>query len=77
MSFRAAQDHNKVMGRYTTSLTVSSTRREDLEATTWLHSRSLLLFAIVSVLISRVMNYIVIELVLLVVNYIVDLMICV
>jgi hypothetical protein len=38
MSFRAAQDH-KVMGRDTTLSTPSSTRREDLVATTRCHSR--------------------------------------
>jgi hypothetical protein len=44
---------------------------------TWCHSHSLLSLAIVSVLVSRVMNYIVVKLILLFVNYIVDLMICV
>jgi hypothetical protein len=79
MSFRLAQDHNMAAGRDTTLSTPSSTRWEDPVATTWHRSRSLLLLAVVSVLISLVMNYIVVELVLflLVVNYIVDLMMCV
>jgi hypothetical protein len=76
MFFRVAQDH-KAAGRDTTLSTPSSTRREDPAATMWRRSHSLLSLAIVSVLVSRVMNYIVVELVLLVVNYIVDLMICV
>jgi peptidoglycan biosynthesis protein MviN/MurJ (putative lipid II flippase) len=48
-------------------------------ATTWHRSRSLLSLAVVSVLISLVMNYIDVELVLLllVLNYIVGLMMCV
>jgi hypothetical protein len=33
MSFRVAQDHNKVVGWDTTLLTASSTREEDLAAT--------------------------------------------
>jgi hypothetical protein len=40
-------------------------------------SCSLLLSAVVSIFVSLVMNYIVVELILLGVNYIVDLMICV
>jgi hypothetical protein len=40
MSFRAAQDHNKVAGRDLTSSMPSSTRWEDLAATTWCHSFS-------------------------------------
>jgi hypothetical protein len=43
----------------------------------WCRSRSLLSLAVVSIFVSLVMNYIVVEIVLLVVNYIVDLMICV
>jgi hypothetical protein len=79
MSFRAAQDHNMIVGRDTTLWTPSSTRREDPVATTRRCSRSLLLLAIDLVLILVVMNYIVVELVLffLVVNYIMDLMMCV
>jgi hypothetical protein len=65
------------VGRDMTLSTPSSTRQEDPAAMTWRRSRSLLSLAIVSVFISLVMNYIVVELVLLVVNYIVDLMICV
>jgi hypothetical protein len=38
ISFRVAQDHNKVAGRDTTSSRASSTQREDLAATTWCHS---------------------------------------
>jgi hypothetical protein len=79
MSFRAAQDHNIAVGRDTTLLTPSSTRREDPVVTTRRRSRSLLSLAIVLILISLVMNDIVVELVLLllVVNYIVDLIMCV
>jgi hypothetical protein len=76
MSFRATQDH-KASGRDMTLSTPSSTRREDSVATTRRHCRSLLSLAIVSVFVSLVMNYIVVKLVLLVVNYIMDLMICV
>jgi hypothetical protein len=68
MSFRATQDH-KVAGRDTTLSMPSSTRREDPVATT----RAVVILcslAIVLVLVSCVMNYIVVELVLLVVNYI-------
>jgi hypothetical protein len=59
--------------------TPSSTRREDLAATTRHCSQCLLSLAVVSISVSLVMNYIVVELVLLllVVNYIVDLMMCV
>jgi hypothetical protein len=79
MSFRVTQDHNKVVGMFTTLLMPSSTRREDSAIMTQRHSCSLLSLPVVSVLVSIVMNYIVVELVflLLVVNYIVDLMICV
>jgi hypothetical protein len=41
------------------------------------HSHFLLLLAVVLVFVSLVMSYIVVKLVLIVVNYIVDLMICV
>jgi hypothetical protein len=77
MSFRVARDHNKEADRDTTLSMTSSTRWEDLAATTRCHSRSLLSLAIVLVFVSLVMNYIVVELVLLllVINYIVDLMI--
>jgi NADH:ubiquinone oxidoreductase subunit 6 (subunit J) len=66
-------------GRDTTLLTPSSNRWEDPVATTRHCSHSLLSLAVVSVSISFVMNYIVDELVLLllVVNYIVDLIMCV
>jgi hypothetical protein len=79
MSFKAAQDHNKATGQDSTLSMPSSAQREDLVATTWHRSCSLLSLAIVSVLISLVMNYIVVKLVLLllVINYIVDLIICV
>jgi hypothetical protein len=79
MSFGVAQDHNKATDRHSTLSTPASTRREDPAATTWHHSHSFLSLAIVSVLVSLVMNYIVVKLVLLllVVNYIVDLIICV
>jgi hypothetical protein len=76
MSFREAQDQ-KAAGRYTTLSTPSSTRWEDLAATTRRRSHSLLSLTVVLVFVSLVMNYIVVELVLFVVNYIVDLMICV
>jgi hypothetical protein len=66
-------------GRDTTLSTPSSTRQEDPAATMWHCSHSLLLLAVVSVSILLVMNYIVVEpiLLLLVVNYNVDLMMCV
>jgi hypothetical protein len=67
MSFRAAQDH-KAAGRDTTLSKPSSTQSEDLIATTRRHSCSFLPLAIVSVLVLLVMNYIVVELILLVVN---------
>jgi hypothetical protein len=67
MSFRAAQDH-KVASRDMTLSKPSSTQWEDPVATTRCHSCSLLSLAVVSVLVSLVMNYIVIELILLVVN---------
>jgi hypothetical protein len=63
-------------GRDTTLSTPSSTRREDPVETTRCRSRSLLPLAVVSVLVLLIMNYIVVELVLLMVKYIVDLMIC-
>jgi hypothetical protein len=75
MSFRTPQDH-KAAGRDTTLLTPSSTRQEDPVETTRRRSRSLLPLAVVSVLVLLVMNYIVVELILLMVKYIVDLMIC-
>jgi hypothetical protein len=65
-----------VVGRDTTLWTPSSTRREDPAATTQCRNCSLLSLDVVSVSVSFVMNYIVVELVLLVENYIVDLMIC-
>jgi type IV secretory pathway VirB3-like protein len=70
MSFRAAQDH-KAAGRDTTLSTPSSTRREDT-ATTNLAVVVLCSLAVVLVfvLVSCVTNYIVVELVLLIVNYI-------
>jgi hypothetical protein len=74
--FRAAQD-DKAAGRDTTLLTPSSTRQDNPAATMWCRSRSLFSLDIVSVLVSRVMNYIVVKLVFLVINYIVDFMICV
>jgi hypothetical protein len=79
MSFRAVQDHNMAAGKDTTLSTPSSTRWENLAATMWCCSHSLLSLAVVLVLISLVMNYIVVELVLLllVIKYIVDLMMCV
>jgi hypothetical protein len=66
MSFRAAQDH-KAAGRDTTLSTPSSTRRED-PATTNL--AVVVLCSLAVVLVSCVTNYIVVELVLLIVNYI-------
>jgi uncharacterized membrane protein len=68
-----------VAGKDTTLSTLSSTRQEDPVATTRHDSNSLLSLAIVSVSISLVMNYIVVELVLLllVINYIVNFMMCV
>jgi hypothetical protein len=79
MSFRVAQDHNKAASRDTTLSMPSLTRQEDSTATTRRRSCSLLSLAVVSVFVSFVMNYIVVELVLLllVINYIVDLMMCV
>jgi hypothetical protein len=79
MSFRMAQDHNKAAGRDWTLSMPSSTRWEDPMATMRRRSHSLLSLAVVSILVSLVINYIVVKLVLLllVVNYIVDLIICV
>jgi hypothetical protein len=76
MSFRVAQDH-KATGRDMTLLTPSWTRREDSAAMTRHCSHSLLSLSIVSVFVLLVMNYIFVKLVWLIVNYIVDLMICV
>jgi hypothetical protein len=64
VSFRVAHDH-KAAGRDTTLSMPSSTRREDPTAMTRHRSHSLLSLAVVSVLVSLVMNYIVIELILL------------
>jgi hypothetical protein len=74
-----AQDHNMTVGRDITLSTPSLTRREDLAAMMRHRSRSLLSLTVVSGSISLVINYIIIELVLLllIVNYIVDLMMCV
>jgi hypothetical protein len=68
-----------VAGRDSTLWIPSSTRQEDPVATTRRRSHSLLSLAIVSVLVSLIINYIVVKLVLLllVVNYIMDLTICV
>jgi hypothetical protein len=73
MSFTAAQDHNKAAGRDTTLSMPSSTRREDPAATMRRRSRC---FAFVC---REVYCLKVIELVslLLVINYVVDLMMCV
>jgi hypothetical protein len=66
MSFRAAQDH-KAAGRDTTLSTPSSTRREDTATT---NLAVVVLCSLAVVLVSCVTNYIVVELVLLIVNYI-------
>jgi hypothetical protein len=82
MSFRVAQDHNKMTGRDTTSSMTSSTRREDRVEMT-LHHSSCFAFAYRSFNFgfpSRELHYLkVVELVSvsLVVNYLVDLMMCV
>jgi hypothetical protein len=81
MSFRAAQDHNKVADRDMTLLMPSSTQHEDLTATTWRHSsyfgftcRSFGFgFACHELYCLKVVELI---LILLVVNYVVDLMMC-
>jgi hypothetical protein len=80
MSFRVAQDHNKAAGRDTTLSTPSSTRWEELAATTHRHS-SCFAFACHSfgfpcreLYCLKVVELI---LLLLVVNYVVDLMMCV
>jgi uncharacterized membrane protein len=65
-----------VVGRDTTLSKTSSTQREDPAATMRHRSCCLLSLAVVLVLVSFVMNYIVVELVLLVVNLF-CLMICV
>jgi hypothetical protein len=71
MSFRAAQDRNKVVGRDMTSSMPYSTWREDPVATTWHHSSVFLSLAIVLGLFSLVVNYIVLSYrTSLVVNYI-------
>jgi hypothetical protein len=82
MSFRTAQDHNKVTGRDTTLLTPSSTRREYPAAMTRCRSscfafacRSLGFgFTCCELYCLKVVKLI---LLLLVVNYVVDLIICV
>jgi hypothetical protein len=76
ISFRVAQDHNMAADRDTTLLTPTSTRLEDPAATTRRCSHSLLSLAVVSVLISLIMN-VELVLLLLVINYIVNLMMCV
>jgi hypothetical protein len=82
MSFKAAQDHNKAVGRDTTLSTPSSTRREDSAATTRRHS-SCFGFAYCSFSFGFSCHELycikVVELVfvLLVLNYVVDLMMCV
>jgi hypothetical protein len=65
MSFMVPQDH-KAADRDTTLSTPSSTRWEDPAATTRRRSHCLLSLAVVSVLVLLVVNYIVVELVLLV-----------
>jgi hypothetical protein len=79
MSFRAAQDHNKATARDTTPLTASSFRQEDPAAMTRHHSSCFPFTCRSFILVNLVMNYIAVKLVLLllVVNYIVNLMICV
>jgi hypothetical protein len=62
MSFRATQDYNKVAGRDTTLSMPSSTRWEDLAATTCHRSHSLLSLVVVSILVLLVVNYIVLKL---------------
>jgi hypothetical protein len=74
MSFRAAQDHNKAMSRGTTLSTPSSTRREDLVATTRRCSSCRTCFACRELYCLNVFELV---LLLLVVNYVVDLMMCV
>jgi hypothetical protein len=81
MSFRAAQDHNKVAGRDTTSSMASSTRQEDPAATTW-HRSSCFDFACRSFSFGFPSHELhclkVVELVSvsLVINYLVDLIMC-
>jgi hypothetical protein len=80
MSFRAALNHSKAVSRDTTLSTLSSTRREDPVATTRRHS-SYFTFAYHSFgfgFACRELYYVkVVELVLLVINYVVDLIMCV
>jgi hypothetical protein len=81
MSFRVAQDHNKAVSRDTTSSTATSTQQEDPVATTRRHS-SCFAFSCHSLSFgfpSRELHCQVVELVsvLLVINYLVDLMMCV
>jgi hypothetical protein len=79
MSFRAAQDHNKVVGRDNTLLTASSTRQEDPTATTWRRSSCFAFtccsfsfgFACCELYCLKVVELVFL---LLVVNYIVDLL---
>jgi hypothetical protein len=82
MSFRVAQDHNKAAGRDTTLSMPSSTRWEELAATTRRHSSCFAFachsfgfgFACRELYCLKVVELI---LLLLVVNYVVDLMMCV
>jgi hypothetical protein len=82
MSFKVAQDHNKAAGRDTTLLTPSSTRWEDLTTTTWRRSSYFAFicrsfdfgFAYRELYCLKVVELV---LFLLVVNYVVDLMMCV
>jgi hypothetical protein len=82
MSFRAAQDHNKAVGRDTTLSVPSSTRWEDLAAMMQCRSRCFALaccsfafgFTCHDIYYLKVVELV---LLLLVVNYVVDLMMCV
>jgi hypothetical protein len=82
MSFRAAQDHNKAAGRDTTSSTTSSTQQEDPVAT-MRHRSSCFAFACHSFSFSfsshelHCLKVDKLVLISLVVNYLVELMMCV
>jgi hypothetical protein len=82
MSFRAAQDHNKAAGKDMTLSTTSLTRREDPAATTRRRSRCFAFachnfgfgFACLELYCFKVVELVSL---LFVVNYVVDLMMCV
>jgi hypothetical protein len=74
MSLRAAQNHKKVAGQDTTSLMTSSTQRDDPTATMWCRSSCRTCFAYRELYCLKVVEHV---LLLIVVNYVMNLMMCV